>query len=129
MDIFGICILAVTGCIIALNLKGTVPEYALAVTLVSGTIILISVCTPIPHIIEEINRLTVLSGVKEEYTKILFKAVGICFISQISSDICRDAGEGALAGKIELAGKVMIIVLALPLMEEILETAKLLLGG
>ena len=122
MDIFGICVLAVTGCIIALNLKGTVPQYALAAALVSGTLILISVCTPIPHIIEEINRLASLSGVKEEYAKILFKAIGICFISQISADICRDAGE-------ELAGKIMIIVLALPLMEEILETAKLLLGG
>ena len=129
MDIFGICILAVTGCIIALNLKGTVPQYALAVTLLSGTIILISVCTPIPHIIDEINRLTVLSGVKEEYARILFKAVGICFVSQISSDICRDAGEGKKKKKIELAGKVIIIVLALPLMDEILETAKLLLGG
>ncbi len=129
MDIFGICVLAVTGCIIALNLKGTVPQYALAAALVSGTLILISVCTPIPHIIEEINRLASLSGVKDEYAKILFKAIGICFISQISADICRDAGESALAGKTELAGKIMIIVLALPLMEEILETAKLLLGG
>ena len=43
MDIFGICVLAVTGCIIALNLKGTVPQYALAAALVSGTLILISV--------------------------------------------------------------------------------------
>ena len=66
MDIFGICVLAVTGCIIALNLKGTVPQYALAAALVSGTLILISVCTPIPHIIEEINSLAALSGVKEE---------------------------------------------------------------
>lgn len=129
MSIIGICILAVVSTILALSLKQNVPHFAILLTLATGIIIFISVCTIMPDIITKIDNLMSATGVNPEYTAILLKTVGICFLCQFSADICRDSGQGALAGKVEFAGKLMILLSALPLMNEIIDTASSLLGA
>lgn len=129
MDILGICIIAVTGAILVLTLKQSVPHLALLLTLSVGVIILISVLSFLPIITDKITQLMSETGVNSKYISILIKALGICFICQFASDICKDAGQSALASKVELAGKVMILISALPLIEEVLNTATALLSG
>lgn len=129
MDILGICIIAVTGSILVLTLKQSVPQLALLLTLSVGVIILISVLSFLPIITDKITQLMSQTGVNSKYISILIKALGICFICQFASDICKDAGQSALASKVELAGKIMILISALPLIEEVLNTAKALLSG
>lgn len=129
MNITGICIIAVVTAIIAIALKQTTPQISLALSLVTGVIILISIASYLPLFTEKIDLLMTQTGVNPEYATILLKSVGICFICQFSSDICKDSGQSALAGKVELAGKILILISALPLMEEILETANSLLAG
>lgn len=129
MDILGICIIAVTGSILVLTLKQSVPQLALLLTLSVGVIILISVLSFLPIITDKITQLMSQTGVNPKYISILIKALGICFICQFASDICKDAGQSALASKVELAGKIMILISALPLIEEVLNTAKALLSG
>ena len=65
------------------------------------------------------------------YIETILKGLGIVILTQISSDICRDSGEGTLAGHIETVGKVELLLLCIPLIEEILATAEKLLemGG
>ena len=55
------------------------------------------------------------------------KAVGICFFTQLASDVCRDAGEGSAASKIEFAGRCAVLVISLPLFTEVLELASALI--
>lgn len=129
MNIAGICILAVVTAIIAIALKQNVPQFALVLSLVTGVVILISIASYLPDFTEKLDLLMTQTGVDAEYSKVLLKAVGICFICQFSSDICKDSGQSALAGKVELAGKILILISSLPLMEEILETANSLLAG
>lgn len=129
MNITGICIVAVIASIIAIALKQSTPQISLVLSLVTGVIILISIATCLPVFIDKINQLVLQSGVNGEYARVLLKAVGICFMCQFSSDICKDSGQSALATKVELAGKILILISALPLMEEILETASTLLSG
>ena len=88
-----------------------------------------SISAYLPVFTDKINLLISQSGVDKEYTRVLLKSVGICFICQFSSDICNDSGQSALATKVELAGKILILISALPLMEEILEIASSLLSG
>ena len=57
------------------------------------------------------------------------KTLGICFLTQFAVDSCKDAGESALASKVELAGKVTVVVMALPLFQSIASTAVSLVGG
>ncbi|MEE0859273.1 MAG: SpoIIIAC/SpoIIIAD family protein [Acutalibacteraceae bacterium] len=129
MNIAGICIIAVIGAVIAITLKQTVPQFSLVFTLVIGVMMLLVICTYLPTVTEKINSLMTATGVKSEYTAVLLKSVGICFLCQFSSDICKDAGQNALSGKVELAGKLMILISALPLMEEVLNTATSFLGS
>lgn len=91
--------------------------------------IVLAICTALPNVIDRMNTLMALAEVSSKHSEILFKSIGICFISQFSADICKDAGESALSGKVELAGKIMILICALPLIEEVLNTASALLGA
>lgn len=129
MNIAGICVMAVAGAILAVTLKQTTPNFSAMLALITGVVILIAVCTSLPTITSKIENLMNSTGVNTEYTTVLLKSVGICFICQFSSDICKDAGQNALSSKVELAGKVLILISALPLMEEVLNTATALLGG
>ena len=79
--------------------------------------------------IRQINSLLTAAQMPTEYGIILFKTLGICFLAQFAADSCRDAGESALASKVELAGKISIVILALPLFEKIASTALALIGG
>ena len=62
------------------------------------------------------------------YAKILLKALGIAFLAHYAAEICRESGEGGLAGGVELVGKIEILLLCVPLMEEVLSSAKELLA-
>ena len=66
-----------------------------------------------------------------QYVEIILKGLGIVILTQICSDICKDSGEGTLAGNIETVGKLELLLLCIPLIEEILGTAERLLemGG
>ncbi len=66
-----------------------------------------------------------------QYVTVILKGLGIVLLVQITSDICRDSGEATLAGHIEIVGKLELLLLCIPLIEEILATAKKLLemGG
>ena len=55
--------------------------------------------------------------------------MGICFVTEFACDICRDAGQSALASNVALAGKVMVLVTAVPLYSQILNTVLTLMGG
>ena len=58
-----------------------------------------------------------------EYLSVLIKAIGVCYLTQFSADSCRDAGESSLAGKVELAGKIAILISALPLLDSVISLA------
>ena len=66
-----------------------------------------------------------------QYMETVLKGLGIVILTQISADICRDCGEGTLATHIETVGKLELLLLSIPLIEEILATAQRLLemGG
>ena len=69
------------------------------------------------------------SNVNSEYIVIMLKAVGICFLTEFASDCCLDAGQRALANNIAIAGKVLILVTAMPLYRDILNTVLSLTGN
>ena len=66
--------------------------------------------------------MTALSGIKSEYVSIILKVTGIAYITQIGSEICKDAGESAIGTKIEIAGKVLIAAACLPLVTTLFGT-------
>ena len=123
MDIFAICIAAVAATILAVTLKRYNPEISMLLAIGAGVGIFVLVLSQIPQALSQISTLLSRAGMPLAYGQVLFKALGICFLCQFSSDACKDAGQSALASKVELAGKLMIVLLALPMLEDIVNTA------
>ncbi len=129
MDIIAICGLAVVAVVSALVVKKHNPETALIISISAGILILLAVFGKISPISDEIRALLQNTNISSDYVTILLKTLGICFICQFTADSCKDAGESAIASKVEFAGRVAILVIALPLFENITRTATSLIGG
>lgn len=129
MNIIGIAGIAICAAVIAATLRRYHQEYAILVSIAAGIVILMSLLSSISPAIRQISTLLSTAGLESDYAVILFKTIGICFLAQFAADSCRDAGENALAAKVELAGKLSIVVLALPLFEKIAQTATGLIRG
>ncbi len=104
-------------------------EYAMLVSVGAGILIVIQVISSLLPIVSEIDGLISRAGIAAEYGTILFKVVGICFLAQFASDACRDAGESALASRVELAARLGMTAAALPLFRQLADTALGLIGG
>lgn len=129
MNILGIAGIAICAAVVAAMLRRYHQEYAVLVGIAAGIVILIEILTSIAPAVQQINRLLCSAGISSQYEVILLKTLGICFLAQFAADACRDAGESALASKMELAGKISILILSLPLFEQIAKTAVGLIGG
>lgn len=129
MNVVGIAGIAVCTAVIAAMLRRYHQEYAVLLSIAASVVILLEIFQGIAPAIKQIRTLFSASGMPTEYILILLKTLGISFLAQFAADACRDAEEDALASKMELAGKIAIVVLSLPLFEKIAETAVNLIGG
>lgn len=114
--------LGLVGAVLALVLKQYKPELALPLSLVVGLIIFTFMLKKIIVIIQTLEKLARQAEVDQIYLTTILKAIAIAYIAEFGAQICRDAGEKIIASKIEFAGKVMIMILGLPIMMAILES-------
>ncbi len=96
-------------------------EYAALVGLAVITVILFFTLDTLGETIRTVSDVTEKSGVDAKYFTAVIKVVGVAYITQFASEILRDGGENAIAVKVELAGKVFILGLTLPIVTEFLE--------
>jgi len=115
MDIMQIVTLGIIGAIMATILKEYKPEYAIQLSIIAGLIIFISILGKFNQVIEVLKGYAVKADIDILYFSTILKIIGIAYITEFGAQICRDAGEGALATKVELAGKVLIMVIAVPI--------------
>lgn len=123
MDLEMVLGVGLVGAIFAVLLRQYRPEYRVLLSLATVCILLIFILDGITPVMEELSSLTQLLQLSDQPTGALIKGLGICFVTQMAADACKDTGEGAIAGKIELAGKVAILLLSLPLFTQILSMA------
>jgi len=129
MNLIAIIGFILSAAFLAVLLRRHTPESAIAISLGVGIIVLGVIVTQISPVITRINSLLSATSQQSEYITVLFKALGVCILTQLASDSCKDAGESSLAEKAELAGKVSLLLLALPLFEEIARIATALING
>ncbi|MBD5141110.1 MAG: stage III sporulation protein AD [Ruminococcus sp.] len=116
VSIAGICITASVMCKL---FSESGKEYALYIKLAAAAAVMSIIIIFVSPIAETIRNIYSRAGADEEYLTVLFKALGICYITQFACDICKDSGENALATQAELAGKISLMVIALPLFESL----------
>lgn len=113
--------------VLSILLRQHRPEYSLLLSIGCGVGILIWLLGEITPLTEQIHRLSSLAF-SGEASGILLRSLGICLITQLACDTCRDVGEGAIASRLELAGKAVMLLLAIPMFIQLLEQALALIG-
>lgn len=123
MEIFQIVGLALTATlIITLVRQARGGDTALLVSLVVGAFIFLLLLDRIGTVVRVLADLSDRAGINQFYLNTVLKIIGIAYVAEFGGQVCRDAGENAIAGKVELAAKVLIMVLAIPIIVAILET-------
>ena len=127
-EIFTIAGIGIIAAAFIIILKQYRPEFAFGAALACGIVILIYVVSAFSEIFKEIKDLAEISGIGSEKFKILFRCLGICFITKTASEICSDCGQNSVASKIDFAGKTTVLISAIPLYSEIAEIIKNLIN-
>lgn len=122
-DIFKILAVLLVAAVMSLILKQKNSEYALFVALSAGVVTALLILKNLSAPIAELKTEIEAYGVETEYFKVAVKALGIGYITSFIADACRDSGQTSLAAKAELAGKVAIFLMSVPLLMSVLEIA------
>lgn len=115
MDIMNIVAVGIISAVLAILVKKQSPELGILVSIAGGVLVFFML---LPDMIVVLNVLSNLSQnitTDMEHIPIIFKILGIAYIAEFATQICKDAGEGAIASKIELGGKVIIMVISAPI--------------
>lgn len=128
MDIIKISLLGVCGVMLGFILKGTRPEYASFVTMGIGLVILGLAVGKLSYLFASLEKIRESLPIDSRYISTLVKMIGITYIGQFSSGICRDAGYASTGAQIELFCRLSVMVLSMPVLLALLETIGEFLG-
>ena len=118
IKIVGIGLIAVVLIIIVKQYR---PEFALYISLIAGVVILYMALDNLTSCINLLKQICEKSGVNSKFIGILIKMTGIAFLSEFAISICKDAGEGAIASKVEIGSKAIIISMSIPIIYNLLD--------
>jgi stage III sporulation protein AD len=111
LQIVGIGIVAT---IIILVIKQQKPEIAVQASIVTGIVIFMLLVSKLSSVIQLLEGFAERAEIKPFYFTTILKITGIAYIAEFGAEVCKDAGESSIASKVELAGKITIVVLAVP---------------
>ncbi len=115
MEIIKIVGLGLIVTILIVIIKQQRPELAVQLSIVAGAVIFTMMLGKINSVITLMKELAQKTNISFLYMGTILKIIGVAYIAEFGAQICRDAGEGAVAAKIEFAAKVIVIVLAIPI--------------
>ena len=127
-QVIQITALCMVGALLALVVRRGNPEQALLLVLGCVVLALLSLVGSIRELLEFLAELGERSGVARELFVPLYKTVGIALIVKLGGEVCRDAGEAALAAVLETAGSICALLIALPLLRAVLSMLLELMG-
>ncbi|MCL5676366.1 MAG: stage III sporulation protein AD [Firmicutes bacterium] len=128
MEIVKIVGLGLVAGTLAILLRQHRPAIATLLSLAAGALILLLVMDRIAGITDVLQDLALRANVDGLYLGIVLKVIGVAFLTEFGAQVLRDAGESSIASKVELAGKIIIVVLAIPIIAAILQTLSSMLG-
>ncbi|WP_231687982.1 stage III sporulation protein AD [Bacillus sp. FJAT-27251] len=120
---------ALVATFLALILKEQKPNFAFLLIVFTGCAIFLFLVDQIYLIINMIERLASDAKVNLIYVETILKIIGIAYIAEFAAQITKDAGQGAIASKIELGGKILILAMAIPILTVMIETILRLIPG
>ena len=124
---FTYVLVAVAGVIAAVSIKKYSPEIALVISIATGVLLLLGFVAEFSVVKVYLDTLTGAASLATEEIRILLRITGITIVTRVAAELCRDAGENAVAVKLELLGAVVCVVMSLPLFTEVFRLALSLL--
>ncbi|SEB69413.1 stage III sporulation protein AD [Paenibacillus sp. GP183] len=127
MEIIQIVGLGLIVTILSLIIKEQKPEIAFLLATFTGIVIFLFLIGRISSVIRVLEDLATKTGINMVFLKTILKIIGVAYIAEFGAQIVRDAGQESVASKIELTGKILIMVMAIPIISVIIETVVKLL--
>lgn len=113
--------IALVTCVACLILKPIRNDFAIIVSVVGGVILLFYIISYLSEIFDIFSKIFTITGVKTSLYSIIIKIIGIAYLTEFSASICNDTGNSSLADKVMFGGKLIILVMALPIVMSILD--------
>ena len=128
MDLIAIAGAGLVAAAAAGLLKQYKPEYAMMISLAAAGLLFLWILGEIIPVFSTLRSLMERTSFSSEALRVLMKCLGVCYLCEIGSQACREAGQASIASKIELAGKAAVLLLCLPMFEELLDIALTLIN-
>lgn len=122
MDIIRISVVGITGVIVCVMLKQQSSQYWQIASIASALVILAFVISKIKVIVDAVGEFSSYVQVEEKYISILLKMAGITYVAEFAASICRDSGQQAVAGQIEIFARLSLLLVSLPVVSALIET-------
>ena len=129
MNIISICALSIVATVLILTVKRYNGELAILISISSAVIILLSVIEYVLFSIDTVSEILASANISSEYIMILLKVMGICFVTEFTCDSVKEAGLISLSSNIALAGKILVLITAMPMFKNVLNVVSALSGG
>ena len=129
MDIIRIAMIGLAGVVLALMLRQQKSEYALYISLAAAVLILVFSVDRLTVVMETIRRIEEYLQIDSAMIRILIKMIGITYVAEFATGICKDDGFGTLGGQIEMFAKLSVMAVSVPVLLALIETVEGLLGG
>lgn len=122
MEIVKIVAFAFAALFIVLIFKAQRSDLAVHISMAAGILIFLFMISKITAVLQLLQQLSYKANIDFVYLNTIFKILGIAYLASFCSEICRDAGESNIAAQVEFAGKILIIVLAIPILMAVLQS-------
>lgn len=115
MEIIKVVGFAIFATMLVVILKEEKKEFAVALSVIAGVMLLLFCISKIDPIINMLYELVEKSGINSSFLVIILKVIGIAYLVELGKNICQDTGQSAIATKLEMAGKIIVVSISLPI--------------
>lgn len=111
--------------LVALQFRNQKPEYEILICICGGLLVMGFAVSKLSGILGSIRQMQIYVGMEDSYYQILLKIIGITYLSEFASDLCKDTGHASVGTFVELAGKLSIMAISMPIILALLDTIRM----
>lgn len=117
-----IALIGISAALLAIQFKNLKTEYSIYITLSACVVIFFYTLSRLSVIIDMVNRIISVTSIEPAYILTLIKIMGITYIAEFASDICKDCGYSAMSNQVQIFGKLTVLVLSVPMIETLINS-------
>ncbi len=128
MSFLGLAIAAIAAALMAVNFKGIKAEYGIYISIGVCIVAAALVLSKLEYLIEVMETIRNYIGLDNVYIATILKIIGISYVAEFASDVCKDCGYGSMANQVQVAGKLTVLCMSMPILLALLESINGILG-